>query len=91
MVTSLIRRRATRTASILALGLAFGSAQAAIVSYDASTVSFQSSDQSLWGSGDAPQLDVQQFVGTSWNESNGFRRDFRQRAHPGHRYRRYRP
>ena len=72
MVTSLIRRRATRTASILALSLAFGSAQAAIVSYDASTVSFQSSDQSMWGSGDAPQLDEQQFIGTTWNESTDF-------------------
>jgi hypothetical protein len=53
---------------LLAVGLQFG-ALAAIAAPIAFNPQFQSNNQSMWGSGGAPGLNINRFLGAQWNES----------------------
>jgi hypothetical protein len=51
-------------AALLGLSFLTGAAHAGVISQD---LNFSSTNQSMWGSGSALQLDQTQFIGTTWN------------------------
>jgi len=65
--------RSSTTRALLALaviaGLAPGVSHAAPTTYQTGPMGFQTSGQSMWGAGPGFVLDVNPFVGTTWNES----------------------
>lgn len=65
-MSKLRRARASALGIILAVTVAGGTAQAAVV-YKSGALSFETANQSMWGSGAATVIDRSFFLGTQWN------------------------
>jgi len=66
-------KRATMWVAICAPALMFAQTSIADhITYDAGGLDFSSADQSMWGPGEAFQLDETYFVGAQWNETTSF-------------------